>query len=49
MRVISPFGPKIAKLKFSNKLIKKINFEVDQILYKKSLLKKLTEIDKLVK
>ena len=41
MKVISPFGPKIAKLKFSNKLIKKINNEVDQILNKKSLLKKL--------
>ena len=40
MKVISPFGPKIAKLKFSNKLIKKINNEVDQILNKKSLLKK---------
>ena len=24
MKVISPFGPKIAKLKFSNKLIKNI-------------------------
>ena len=23
MKIISPFGPKIAKLKFSNKLIKK--------------------------
>ena len=32
MKVISPFGPKIAKLKFSNQLIKKINKEVDQIL-----------------
>ena len=32
MKVISPFGPKIAKLKFSNRLIKKINNEVDQIL-----------------
>ena len=42
MKVISPFGPKIAKLKFSNKLIKKINHEVDQILNKKSLLKKLS-------
>ena len=40
MRVISPFGPKIAKLKISNKLIKRINNEVDQILSKKSLLKK---------
>ena len=41
MKVISPFGPKIAKLKFSNKLIKKINDEVDQVLNKKNLLKKL--------
>ena len=48
MKVISPFGPKIAKLKFSNKLIKKINFEVDQILDKKSLLKKLDYSRKLV-
>ena len=48
MRVISPFGPKIAKLKFSNKLIKKINNEVDQILNKKSLFKKLDYSKKLV-
>ena len=43
MKVISPFGPKIAKLKFSNKLIKQMNNEVDQILNKKSLLKKDNE------
>ncbi len=48
MKVISPFGPKIAKLKFPNKLIKKINNEVDQILNKKSLLKKLDYSKKLV-
>ena len=48
MKVISPFGPKIAKLKFSKKLIKKINNEVDQILNKKSLLKKLDYSKKLV-
>ena len=48
MKVISPFGPKIAKLKFSNKLINKINNEVDQILNKKSLLKKLDYSKKLV-
>ena len=48
MRVISPFGPKIAKLKFSHKLIKKINNEVDQIINKKSLLKKLDYSKKLV-
>ena len=41
MKIISPFGPKIAKLKFSSKLIKKINDEVDYILNKKSLVKKL--------
>ena len=38
MKVISPFGPKIAKLKFSSKLINKINNEVDKILSKKNLL-----------
>ena len=48
MKVISPFGPKIAKLKFSNKLIKQMNNEVDQILNKKSLLKKLDYSKKLV-
>ena len=25
MKILSPFGPKIAKLKFSNSIIKKIN------------------------
>ena len=48
MRVISPFGPKIAKLKLSNKLIKIINREVDQISNKKKLLKKLDYSKKLV-
>ena len=48
MQVISPFGPKIAKLKFSNKLIKKINLEVENILNKKKLLKKLDYSKKLV-
>ena len=48
MKIISPFGPKIAKLKFSNKLIKIINKEVDQILGKKKLLKKLDYSKKLV-
>ena len=48
MKVISPFGPKIAKLKFSSKLIKKINNEVDRIVNKKSLLKKLDYSKKLV-
>ena len=48
MKVISPFGPKIAKLKFSTRLIKKINNEVDKILSKKNLLKKLDYSKKLV-
>ena len=48
MKVISPFGPKIAKLKFSSKLINKINNEVDKILSKKNLLKKLDYSKKLV-
>ena len=48
MQVISPFGPKIAKLKFSSKLIKKINHEVENILNKKKLLKKLDYSKKLV-
>ena len=48
MKVLSPFGPKIAKLKFSTKLINKINNEVDKILSKKNLLKKLDYSKKLV-
>ena len=48
MRVISPFGPKITKLKFSSKLIKVINKEVDEILNQKKLLKKLDYSNKLV-
>ena len=48
MKLISPFGPKIAKLKFSNKLVKKINNEVDIIVNKKNLLKKLDYSKKLV-
>ena len=48
MKVISPFGPKIAKLKFSNSIIKKINTEVDSIINEKSLLKKLDYSKKLV-
>ena len=48
MKIISPFGPKIAKLKFSDGIIKKINSEVDSIINKKSLLKKLDYSKKLV-
>ena len=48
MKVISPFGPKIAKLKISNNIIKKLNNEVDKIISKKNLLKKFDYSDKLV-
>jgi hypothetical protein len=48
MKVISPFGPKIAKLKFSSKLIKIINSEVDKIISKKKLIKKFDYSNKLV-
>ena len=36
LKILSPFGPKIAKLKFSKKLIKIINHEVDKICANKS-------------
>ena len=48
MRVISPFGPKIAKLKFSSQLINRINFEVDRINANIPLAKKLDYSKKLV-
>ena len=48
MRVLSPFGPKIASLKLSKSSIKKINIEVDKIISKKNLLKKLDYSNKLV-
>ena len=48
MKVISPFGPKIAKLKFSSKLIKIINSEVDKIISQKKLIKKFDYSKKLV-
>ena len=48
MRVLSPFGPKIASLKLSKNTIKKINTEVDKIISKKSLLKQLDYSNKLV-
>ena len=48
MRVLSPFGPKIASLKLSKNTIKKINNEVDKIILKKNLLKKLDYSNKLV-
>ena len=48
LKVISPFGPKIAKLKFSKQLINKINLEVDKISSNKMLTKKLNYSKKLV-
>jgi uncharacterized protein (TIGR02466 family) len=48
MKILSPFGPKIAKLKLPQFLIKKINGEVDKILTKKKLIKKLNYSKKLV-
>ncbi len=48
MKVLSPFGPKIARLKLSKSTIKKINIEVDKIISKKNLLKKLDYSNKLV-
>ena len=48
MKVLSPFGPKIASLKLSRSSIKKINVEADKIISKKNLLKKLDYSNKLV-
>ena len=48
MKILSPFGPKIAKLKLPKFLVKKINTEVDKILLKKKLIKKLDYSKKLV-
>jgi len=48
LKVISPFGPKIAKLKFPIKLIDKINTEVDRIISNKLLANKLDYSKKLV-
>ena len=48
MRVLSPFGPKIASLKLSKSSIRKINIEVDKIISKKNLLKKLDYSNRLV-
>jgi hypothetical protein len=48
MKIIRPFGPRIAKLRFSSRLIKKINLEVDKINSNKLLAKKLDYSKKLV-
>ena len=48
LKVISPFGPKIAKLKFPRQLIHKINKEVDKIISNKLLANRLDYSKKLV-
>jgi uncharacterized protein (TIGR02466 family) len=48
MKILSPFGPKIAKLKFSSSVIKKINTEVDKIVAQKKLSKKYDYSKRLV-
>ena len=40
LKVLTPFGPKIARLKFPQTIIKKINLEIDRITKKKKLTKK---------
>jgi hypothetical protein len=48
MKILSPFGPKIAQLKLSKKLINKLNNEVDRISSQKKLTKKYDYSKKLV-
>jgi hypothetical protein len=48
MKILSPFGPRIAQLKFSKNLINKINNEVDRISSQKNLTKKYDYSRKLV-
>jgi len=40
LKLLAPFGPKIARLKFPESVIKKINLEVDRIVKQKKLIKK---------
>ena len=40
LKVLTPFGPRIAKLNFPQSLVKKINLEVDRIVKQKKLIKK---------
>ena len=48
MKILSPFGPKIAQLKFSKTVIDRINKEVDRISSQKKLTKKYDYSKKLV-
>ena len=48
MKVIAPFGPKIAKLKISRSLVKKMNSEIEKIHGSKNLNRKYDYSKKLV-
>ena len=48
MKVLSPFGPKMAQLKFNKSLINKMNKEVDRISSQKKLKKRYDYSKKLV-
>ncbi len=48
MKVLTPFGPKIAKLKTSRSIVYKMNNEVDKILANKKLIQKYDYSKKLV-
>ena len=48
LKVLNPFGPKIAKLKLSKHLVNKINKEVDKIISNKLLANRLDYSEKLV-
>jgi hypothetical protein len=48
LKIFAPFGPKIAKLKLPQSLIKKINLEVDRITKQKKLIKRYDYSKKLV-
>ena len=48
MKVLSPFGPKIAIVKIPKKIINNINLEVDKIISDKKRLKKSDYSKKLV-
>ena len=40
LNIISPFGPKLAKIKLSKKIVNDINFEVERIILNKKKIKK---------
>jgi len=48
MKIISPFGPKIGKIKLPKKIIRIINQEVDRIINDEILSNKLNYSKKLV-